>query len=450
MYPVRAAMLGPWILAVSALLLGGCVFLRLRVDVVSSCIIGVSVLLAMRIASYTSLGERDYDASSHIEYILFIAEHGQLPGLRDCGVCGHPPLYYGLAALWTQFLPRAIPLEVGLRALSLGLFFAFLLTARAIFLLFSKERRTLWFGLALLAFWPSALLHAIRIHNDALVTPLMLASLLFMIKWDRSSSMRDFSCALAFVTGAILTKASGLAVAALLLALAAFRLLPWGSQPRGVRLSAKLAPLVGGAFAIALATLLASPVWRARGPVSTVGDALLGSAAGGRYVPPVPDSFQHFLGFRPLDFLLRAETVPTDPVLERFLKSTLFGVGTLGEDFNGERARWLMVTMSAALLVIVAVAAVGLVTRPLAKLRAYRVPLTALGFLLAFLLAFRLRAPNEYHEDFRHILVALVPCCLGYAKLYEGFARTKSALRFAVLGPGLVMVGASILFFLRI
>ena len=39
--------------------------------------------------------------------------------------------------------------------------------------------------------------------------------------------------------------------------------------------------------------------------------------------------------------------------------------------------------------------------------------------MFAFLVAFRVRAPNEFHEDFRHIFPALVPLCLGYVKVFE-------------------------------
>ena len=78
--------------------------------------------------AYTSIFERSYDGPSHVFYINTIAEHVRLPPVGSlCAACGHPPLYYALAALWSKVVLTGgwIPREIGLQWLSLLLFFGF-------------------------------------------------------------------------------------------------------------------------------------------------------------------------------------------------------------------------------------------------------------------------------------------------------------------------------------
>jgi len=90
------------------------------------------------------------------------------------------------------------------------------------------------------------------------------------------------------------------------------------------------------------------------------------------------------------------------------------------------------------------------------SLRPYRVYLGGTVIMFAFLVAFRVRAPNEFHEDFRHIFAALVPLCLGYAKIFERLGRSSAkpawllqGVRGTGIAVGLAMVLASAAFFAR-
>ena len=80
--------------------------------------------------------------------------------------------------------------------------------------------------------------------------------------------------------------------------------------------------------------------------------------------------------------------------------------------------------------------------------RNYRVYLATVAIMLLFLVAFRLRAPNEFHEDFRHIFPALVPFCLGYAGVVERIGRYSKSLRAAGVLVAAAMVLASVSFFI--
>src|SRR5215207_2150970 len=141
---------------------------RLRFDWLTVAIVLAGTVVCVDYLTYTSVSERNYDGSSHIEYIQAIA-HGRLPNVRECGACGHPPGYYALAALWTWLLPSAwLPLELGLQWLSLLLFFGFAVVALLIFRSCGLRPRTLWLATALVVLWPSSVINSVRVQNDAL------------------------------------------------------------------------------------------------------------------------------------------------------------------------------------------------------------------------------------------------------------------------------------------
>ena len=158
---------------------------------------------------------------------------------------------------------------------------------------------------------------------------------------------------------------------------------------------------------------------------------------------------------------MRMDTLPDDPehdyFLNRLAKSSLFGVMPLGDELAGRRQQTLAVAMSVLLLTMVASCLIALPFSSGGSLRHYRVYLGATLIMLAFLVAFRVRAPNEFHEDFRHIFPALVPFCLAYAKIFERLGRSsgkpswlRQGLRGTGIAVGLSMVVASAVFFARL
>src|SRR6478735_3192759 len=82
--------------------------------------------------------------------------------------------------------------------------------------------------------------------------------------------------------------------------------------------------------------------------------------------------------------------------------------------------------------------------------RKYRVYLVSVAIMVLFLLAFRLRAANEYHEDFRHIFAALVPFCMCYAAVVANSSRYSKLLNLAGTALALLMIICSLAFFLRV
>ena len=442
-----------WIVLVGTVLFELWALRRLRFDWIIIALVLLGTVLHVDYLSYTSISERNYDAPSHVQYIQSIAQDHRLPDVSACGACGHPPLYYALAALWSKVIGTGgwIPYELGLQWLSLLLFFGFVAFALSIFRSCTSQPATLRLATALVVFWPSSIINAVRVHNDALASVLMLAAMTFIAKWDRDGKRRDFQLALLSCALALLTKASGYALATTLVLFAAVRAMSPELRRESLKRCA-VAIVILGSVAVGAAALRRSP------NASTVCQKVLGHACDGRYVPAVVDRPSRFVRFDLRRFVLRMDTLPDDPghdyFLNRLAKSSLFGVMPLGDELAGPRHQTLAVGMSVLLLIMVASCLIALVFLRRGSLRPYRVYLGGTLIMFAFLVAFRVRAPNEFHEDFRHIFPALVPFCLGYAKLLERLGRSSGkpswllqGLRGAGIAMGLSMVLASAAFF---
>ena len=419
---------------------------RMRFEWPIVALVVAGTLLSVDYATYTAISERNYDAAAHVEYIQTLAHSGRPPEVFACVACGHPPLYYALGAIWSKatLLVGFMPLELGLQWLSLLLFSSFVVVGLLIFRSSGAGGTTLWLATALLVFWPSSVINSVRVHNDALASPLLLAATYFIAQWDKEQRPRDFYAAVATAALSLLTKATGYTVAATLLLVVALRLRT-SSSPRTVALRSAVAVAV-----LTATECLAVGLRDSRQP-TTLCQKIFGLACNGRYVPAVADTPGRFLSFDLPGFVGQIDALHPahDYFLNRLLKSSLFGVAPLGDDFAGGRFTVLASVMSLLLLAMLVSCLVALFVRR-ASLRPYRAYVVMCAVMLASLVAFRVARPNEYHEDFRHIFPVLVPFCLCYAKVVSELGRRSRRLRQGGVGIALLMVAASIGFFARL
>jgi hypothetical protein len=419
---------------------------RLRFDRRTIAIVLAGVALYADYLTYTSVAQRNYDGLSHVFYIREIAQHLRLPAMSACLACGHPPLYYALGAAWSRTVLAGgwMPFELGLQWLSLLLFVGFVALALLVIRSFEVAPATQWLAVALVVFWPSSVLNSVRVHNDALASPLILAAVYFTAGWDARRRPRDFWLALAASALAILTKASGYVAAATLLLFVLVHLLTT-KVARGDVTRAAIAIVVLGAVGVltVFSRLEQSP--------HTLCQEVLGHACDGRYVPPVPDTPSRFIFFDLPDFIRRMDAVPDYPKPDyfwnRFAKSSLFGILPLGEAFQSARYTALAVAMKVLLLAMVIICLGGAIFLRPVPWRRYRVYACAVVIMLVFLMAFRIRVPNEFHEDFRHVFPVLVPFCLAYALVVDRARRVSGTLYWSGVGIALLMIGSSVAFF---
>jgi hypothetical protein len=398
--------------------------------------------------TYTSASARNYDGLSHVYYVRAIAEHLRLPAMSACLACGHPPLYYALGAAWSRSVLAGgwMPFELGLQWLSLLLFVGFVVLALLVIRSFEVAPATQWLAAALVVFWPSSVLNSVRVHNDALASPLILAAIYFTARWDSQRYPRDFWLALVASALAILTKASGYVAAATLILFALLHLRTTKVSRRDVTRTAVALVVLGTVAVLAvLSRMEQSP--------HTLCQEVLGHSCDGRYAPPVADTPSRFIFFDLPDFIRRMDATPDYPKPDyfwnRFAKSSLFGVLPLGDEFQAARYTALAVAMKLLLLAMVAVCLCGAIFLRAVPWRKYRVYTCAVFIMLVFLVAFRVRVPNEFHEDFRHVFAILVPFCLAYALVIDRARRVSGALYWSGVVVALVMIGSSVAFFAR-
>ncbi|WP_096084718.1 ArnT family glycosyltransferase [Agaribacterium haliotis] len=196
--------------------------------------------LALRVfyLSQTDAEERSHDVGDHFGYTTYLAENWKLPPV-DYAVGGaffHPPLYYYASAIVYKLTQIVLPgsQHAGLKVLQF-----FSLFCSAAFLLYgllllqkvfwpesdrltstrfddwksalgsNLKAQTLIIVSLVLACWPSAIIHSIRIGNDPLLYALFAITMYYIYLWYHSDSNRDLIIASALAGATTLTKANG-------------------------------------------------------------------------------------------------------------------------------------------------------------------------------------------------------------------------------------------------
>ena len=147
----------------------------------------------------TPLDLRSYDVGvhhGHMQYVEYMAKHFQRPEINFGWQTYHPPLYYFLAAIPLKLMklisPQLINAYCSVQLFSLVLSLAFVFAALALvrelllrvdFVDDRYRRRLLLLAALLLAFWPSLIIHAVRVSNESLLYPLYAWGLYFLLRW---------------------------------------------------------------------------------------------------------------------------------------------------------------------------------------------------------------------------------------------------------------------------
>ncbi|MEI7426053.1 MAG: hypothetical protein WCK16_03990 [Candidatus Moraniibacteriota bacterium] len=185
--------------------------------IVSGIIITIFLLgLMLRLVylSYTGPMERTHDVSGHLDYINLLS-NGTMPGQDQCWECFHPPLYYLCGAVIVKichFLSLSdILTNIALQYFSLFLFSIFLIISFFVFKKFlNKNKVLLILAWLLLVFWPSGIIHSIRIGNDTMFYLFSILSLWFLLEWNEKDKFKYLIAALLTTLFCIYTKSSGL------------------------------------------------------------------------------------------------------------------------------------------------------------------------------------------------------------------------------------------------
>jgi hypothetical protein len=360
--------------------------------------------------------QRAYDVKrlgegGHIDYVIYVAEHASLPPPDEGWQYYQPPLYYVGGALtwrWAKWL--SLPGPETLQAYSLALWLVFLTASVATLKL--TLRRSPWaLGLATaaLALWPSSVLNAPRIGNDAALYAAAAVSTWFLVRWWRGGRSVHLAGASLSIAAAFLCKNTAivlLAAAGTLILVHMLRRARWRKRRPWIEVSAAIAVMLAG---FALTTSRNVPYWRH----GTFASLLVCNIGGLDANLRVPNDLGSYIPLDAATFLAnpwissRDDTTGRKNFWNYLLRSSLTGEFA----FDGAARQAVAILWGALVL--------WLVVLLLLRLRWARPSLTALWreapwaavslFWIASIVSSRVTYPFSCMADFRYILPALVP-----------------------------------------
>ncbi|MBI5533462.1 MAG: glycosyltransferase family 39 protein [Deltaproteobacteria bacterium] len=400
--------------------------------------------------SYTSWSERNPDAVSHLAYVQYVAAHRAIPSNADCSVCHHPPLYYVAAAAAYRAFQAAGSGEpaLGPQMLSFLLFTGFVLMSAVAIRRLAPDGRAQDLATALVVFWPSSVLNSHRVSNDVMLYAVAAGVLLCLVRWWQKPAASMLWAASGLAVVGMFTKANGLVLSALVVAVALAGL--WRSDDRR-SLGRAMAPAL---VALLLVSALHGLIRGSRSaslPLNVLGSAYTNSAE-----QAIKPTLRYYCTFQPWSFVTAPYATARrfrseEPTFwNHLLKSSLLGTHNVMPVHlpAPEPDQRLARAMNVALLAMLSWMGSGLLLGRASRSAARTFCLVATAVFVSAALVFHVFVPYGFHADFRFIFPAIVPAAVLYAHGVEDVR--KRALRLWPVGFGLagVFVLLSIAYFL--
>lgn len=171
-----------------------------------------AIVLRLYYLYHTPYYIRTHDVDGHLDYIMYIVHNFKLPQDNTCWQCYHPSFYYVLAAIWyhlSQFVAILQPYKA-LQFLSLLLNIGFLVYGLALLKEYLIKPWILFLVSVLFLFWPSLVIHSVRIGNDALVYAAYVASFFHFVRFLKTDAKKHFFLAIVFASLAFMAKTNGI------------------------------------------------------------------------------------------------------------------------------------------------------------------------------------------------------------------------------------------------
>src|SRR3989338_4494270 len=165
----------------------------------------------------TEYNEKTYDVTEgggHLDYVRYLAENYKLPNPTGGWEYHQTPLYYISGAIVYKFSQAFyINSYKTLQALSLFYFFIFIVFGILILRNLAENKQLFYLSTAVLAFWPSGIIHSIRIGNDAMLYAFYAACFYFILRWHKEKNIKLLYFSVFIFSAAILIKANAIALA---------------------------------------------------------------------------------------------------------------------------------------------------------------------------------------------------------------------------------------------
>lgn len=370
---------------------------------------------------HTAWNELSYDVGGvdgHLGYIEFIAKNFALPEPQAGWTFYHPPLYFIVGAIVTKIIwvTHAFEHTQGLQALSLFLWLIFLAaSAGAMRKALSGRPWAALMGTTALAFWPSGLLHSIRLGNDSMLYATTAVCFWFMIRWWKNNHRFNFWGMSIAASLGLLVKSNAMILVIAILCLLFWRIIrPVGH--RRLRAFRQLI-LVGLLFAFAGALNFADNVyyWK-QGKIASW---LVSNQGNLNHNLKVPTDWKHMLLFDLPSYVTEPYTNAWDDQKGRLFFNNYLLKSSLTGEFQFYEKPWkpgIAMFWGIALLIMVILTLTHLYGRmnPWSSQWHRQLPwiLIFIG-LYGSMIVLRLRAPYSCSNDFRYIIPILVPALIA-------------------------------------
>lgn len=384
--------------------------------------------------SYTDFHTRSYDAEAHVQYINYVLNNHHIPSPTQCWECWQPPLYYLSSAGFIQIaaLGQTTNINIRLQYFSLGLDLICILFAILIFKHLIKKKHLQYLAIILFAFWPSHIIHSIRIGNDILFYTFTIISLYYLLKWNTNpSKLILLAISLVCAAFSLLTKTNGvIMIAVILINYIYYQLL------KVRRVTLLLSIILSLTFLISTLFILQKNNINFIHNSKNLNEGLR-----------ISNNLQSYIGFNLGEFIQRPFTSPGDDIGGRqfffmyLAKTSLFGEFQFGNTLQ------IISAFNIQLLFVVCMlfAFIGSVHYQKKTISLY---LFSAVSLLSMIL-FRFKYPFACSNDFRYIFPTLIPFLFFYIQSIDYFEKkSHHFIASMIFACGIVFLLLSILFFL--
>ncbi|MEC5385109.1 hypothetical protein VVD49_05200 [Uliginosibacterium sp. H3] len=420
------------------LLLGLCQMFRLRGTQTAILCLALVALCCYWAATPWNVRTHDVgNGDGHFDYIVYVATRLALPNPMEGWTFYHPPIYYMLGAVvwrWAQWL--SLPAAESVQALSLALWLVFLTASAGTLRMMLRQRHgALILTTFAVAFWPSGIIHALRIGNDGALYATAAVAAWFMLRWWQARQRADLWAFSAVVALSLLCKSNATVLlgAGGLLVLSTLVSALWRRKARKSKRALLDLVIFSGVAGCGLALSFAVRIYYyLQGQIT---NWLIANVSGLNSGLAVPVDVKSFL---PLD-------IPT------FLTVPWINVG---DDASGRGNFWNYLlrssisgefpfpgTLHRVLAILFGIAVLGLFilairrlfsgagSRTRSGLYRYR-PWLLLSLLwIASVAALRIQVPFACSNDFRYVLPIIVPAALYWV----GCGRLARLLMFSIV-----------------
>lgn len=441
-----------------------------------------ALLIRIVYFSVTPADLRDHDLGDHIGYSEYLSKNWMPPPVDYAtgGAFFHPPLYYYTGAVvykTTQFFEphnKFIIYRVQ-QLLSLCYSMGFVLFGLLILNeLLNRYRNSntidewqefptippsklqqvcsqikkdnlFWIIGALFVFWPVSIIHSVRIGNDPMLYCLFSASLYFIIRWYRHDQQRDLMLASIIGAAAILTKANGEILVAVLGMIGLYKMIRSQEWARYFKIA--LAPCFIMLIAVAI-TVGPGLILKMQGKRDKL---YIDNISGLSHANLVGNTAANYFWFDAKIFITEPFTDPYDDRMGRqFFWNYLGKTGLFGEfKYPSSLSVNTAVICSFFAVTMFIYMLMGLYRMGREDFN-YMAPILLSGFFLwAGVTYMRITFPANI--DFRYIVPILITFCGLYAASIVRFERI-GATRLANIGKSLagLFTATSIIFILSV